>query len=126
MEFVTMVGIFTAYMAFRQWMQHHRRMMVHRERLAAIEKGITLPPLEQEVQRSSWNVQRFLFWFGFVDIAIGVAAYVVLSVMLSFPPNHYTQDIPPGLQYVGIFPVAIGIAHLITYFVEARRAKQAN
>ena len=88
MEFVTMVGIFTAYMAFRQWMQHHRRMMVHRERLAAIEKGISFPPLEQEVQRSSWNVQRFLFWFGCVDIATGVAVYIVLAVMLSFPPNR--------------------------------------
>ena len=56
MEFVAFVGVLACYVAFRQWMQHDRRRMVHRERLAAIEKGIELPPLEQEVQRSRWNV----------------------------------------------------------------------
>jgi uncharacterized protein DUF6249 len=126
MEFVGLVAIFTIYVAFRQWMQHHRRVMIHRERLAAIEKGISLPPLEQEVQRSSWNVQRFLFWFGCVDIAIGVGAFVALSVLLSFPPNQFTRDIPPGIEYLAVIPIAIGVAHLITYFMEARRGRQSN
>jgi hypothetical protein len=38
------------YIAFRQWLVHHRRIMIHRERLTAIEKGIALPPLEREVE----------------------------------------------------------------------------
>jgi len=121
MEFVALVGILTGYVAFSQWMQHARRMMVHRERLAAIEKGIELPPLEQEVRRSRWNVQRFLLWFGCLDISIGVGVYILLSVMMSFPPNKFTQDLPPGIQYVGVIPVGMGIAHLIAYFVETRR-----
>jgi hypothetical protein len=80
-------------------------MMVHRERLAAIEKGIELPPLEQEVRRSRWNVQRFLLWFGCLDISVGIGVYILLSVMMSFPPNKFTQDLPPGIQYVGVIPV---------------------
>ena len=123
MEFVALVGILTCYVAFSQWMQHARRMMVHRERLAAIEKGIELPPLEQEVRRSRWNVQRFLLWFGCLDISIGVGVYILLSVMMSFPPNKFTQDLPPGIQYVGVIPVGMGIAHLIAYFVEIRRER---
>jgi hypothetical protein len=126
MEFVALVGILTCYVAFSQWMQHARRMMVHRERLAAIEKGIELPPLEQEVRRSRWNVQRFLLWFGCLDIAVGVGVYILLSVMMSFPPNKFTQDLPPGIQYVGVIPVGMGIAHLLAYFVEIRREREIS
>ena len=126
MEFVALVGILTCYVAFSQWMQHARRMMVHRERVAAIEKGIELPPLEQEVQRSRWNVQRFLLWFGCLDISVGVGVYILLSVMMSFPPNKFTQDLPPGIQDVGVIPVGMGIAHLIAYFVETRRERSVN
>ena len=126
MEFVAFVGVLACYVAFRQWMQHDRRRMVHRERLAAIEKGIELPPLEQEVQRSRWNVQRFLLWFGCLDISIGVGVYILLSVMMSFPPNKFTQDLPPGIQYVGVIPVGMGIAHLIAYLVETRRERSVS
>jgi hypothetical protein len=123
MEFVAIVGILTVYVAFRQWMQHDRRIMVHRERLAAIEKGIELPPLEQEVQRTRWNVQRFLLWLGCLDIAVGIGLFILLSVMMSFPPNKFTEDLPRGIQYVGVIPVGMGIAHLIAYFVEIRRER---
>jgi len=126
MEFVALVGILTCYVASSQWMQHARRMMVHRERLAAIEKGIELPPLDQEVRRSRWNVQRFLLWFGCLDISIGVGVYILLSVMMSFPPNKFTQDLPPGVQYVGVIPVGMGIAHLIAYLVETRRERSVS
>jgi hypothetical protein len=68
-----------------------------------------------------WNVQRFLLWFGCLDIAVGVGVYIVLSVMMSFPPNKFTEELPQGIQYVGVIPVGMGIAHLIAYFVETRR-----
>lgn len=126
MEFVALVGILTAYVAFSQWVQHHRRVMVHRERLAAIEKGVALPPLDQEVQRSRWNVQRFLLWFGCLNIAVGIGVFIVLSVMLSFPPNQHTADLSPGIQYIGVIPVGMGISHLIAYFVEIRRGQQVG
>lgn len=126
MEFVALVGILTCYVAFSQWMQHGRRMMVHRERLAAIEKGIELPPLEQEVQRSRWNVQRFLLWFGCLDIAVGVGVCIVLSIMMSYPPNKFTEELPQGIQYVGLILVGMGIAHLVAYFVETRRERSVS
>ncbi len=47
MEVTLIVIALIAYLGFRQWLRQHRRSMIHRERLAAIEKGIELPPLEQ-------------------------------------------------------------------------------
>jgi hypothetical protein len=128
MEFIALVGIFTVYMAFRQWMQHDRRIMIHRERLAAIEKGIELPTLEQEVVRSRWNVQRFLLWLGCLDIAVGIGVFILLSIMMSFAPtpNKFTAELPQGIQYVGVIPVCMGIAHLIAYFVEIRREQRSG
>ncbi len=117
MTVITVAAI--AYLAFLQWMRHHRRILIHRERIAAIEKGVSVPPLEQEVQRSTWNVQRILLLLGWSWVAVGVGAFVVLSVLLTFPAN--TRDIPQGMQYIGLVALGIGIAHLITYRAGAKR-----
>jgi len=123
METSIVIVAIIAYFAFRQWIQHHRRVLVHRERVAAIEKGIELPSLDVEVKRSSFNVQRMLLLSGLIWVSIGIAAYVVLSVILSFPTTDSTKDIPRGMQLVGIAPIGIGIAHLITYWVGAKRER---
>ena len=88
--------------------------MIHRERLAALEKGIELPPLEQEAQRMSWNVQRILLLAGLVWISIGIGFYLVFNAMLA-NPTRFTGEVPPGLQYVGVGLVGIGVSHLIAY-----------
>jgi Tfp pilus assembly protein PilX len=43
MEIVIVIVAFIAVAGFRQWLQHHRRAMIHRERLAAVEKGLEIP-----------------------------------------------------------------------------------
>jgi hypothetical protein len=103
-----------AYIGFGQWLRQQRRAMIHRERLAALEKGIELPPVEQEAQRTVWNVQRLLLLAGLVWISIGIGFYFVFNAMLA-QPTPFTQDVPPGLQYVGVGLVGIGLSHLITY-----------
>lgn len=114
---------------FQLWIRHQRRVMVHRERLAAIEKGVELPPLEQEIQRGGWNVQRLLLLAGLIWISIGIAAFPVLygltgrSIHL---PWGYTSDgnpffadmpIPYGMQWLALAPIGIGCSHVIVYFV---------
>ena len=32
------------FVAFYQWLRHQRRVLIHRERLIALEKGVELPP----------------------------------------------------------------------------------
>ena len=114
---------------FQLWIRHQRRVMVHRERLAAIDKGVELPPLEQEIQRRGWNVQRLLLLAGLIWISIGIAAFPLLhglagqSVHL---PWGYTHDgnrfftdlpIPYGMQWLALAPIGIGLSHVIVYFV---------
>jgi hypothetical protein len=110
--FIALIG----FAAFQQYLRHHRRIMIHRERLAAVEKGIELPPLEQEVRRSTWNVQRILLFAGLTWISIGIGAYVVLSAILAHP-SPQTADVPQGIQWIGIAPIGIGLSHLIVYAV---------
>ncbi|HTG92107.1 MAG TPA: DUF6249 domain-containing protein [Pyrinomonadaceae bacterium] len=109
------------YMAFRQWLRHRQRLMIHRERLAAIQKGVDLPDLEQEIERSSLNVQRTLLLAGLSWISLGITAFAVLSALLAHP-SKFTETIPPGLQWIALAPVGIGISHLIVYSLGKKKA----
>ncbi len=111
-----------AYLAFRHWLQLKRRMMIHQERLAAIDKGVELPPMEQEVRRSNWNVQRVLLLAGLVWVSLGIGAFVTLSAVLAHP-TPVTQDVPPGIQWVGLAGVCVGLSHLIVYGIGKRKEK---
>lgn len=118
---VTIVAVAViAYIAFRNWLQQSRRAMIHRERLAAIEKGIDLPPLEQEIQKSSFNVQRFLLLAGLVWISVGAAAFVTLSALLAYP-SEVSAQIPRGIQWIGLAPGCIGLSHLIVYAIGKKK-----
>lgn len=108
------------FVAFRLYLSHHRRIMIHRERIAAIEKGVALPPLEQEVRRSNFNVQRILLLGGLIWIALGIATFVALSSILVMASPKFSDEIPRGIQYVAIAPIGIGIAHLVVFFVGPR------
>lgn len=108
--FIALIG----FAAFQQYLRHHRRIMIHRERLAAVEKGIDLPPLEQEVQRSSWNVQRILLFAGLCWISVGIGASLVLSSLLAYS-SPAAAEIPQGIQWIGVGPIGIGLSHLIVY-----------
>lgn len=105
-----------AFVAFYQWLRHQRRVLVHRERLAAFEKGLDLPPLEQEVRRGAWNAQRILLLAGLTWISIGVGAFVVLSALLA-GGSPASAEIPRGLQWIGVAPLGVGVSHLMVYLV---------
>ena len=49
-----------AFIGFAMWLRQQRRLMIHRERLAALEKGVDLPQMDKEVHLNTWNVQRLL------------------------------------------------------------------
>lgn len=115
MEFVIVVVALIAFMGFRQWLNYQRRAMIHRERLSAIEKGIELPPVAQEIKTISTNVQRILLLAGLIWISIGIGIFVVLNSMLAHPEG--LPDLHQGIQWVGIAPVMIGLSHLIVFLV---------
>ena len=101
------------------WLRHQRRMMVHRERLAAIEKGILPAPMEQEERRRGWNVQRMLLLVGLIWLSLGIAASATLGAVLTY--SKAGHHIPSGLQFIGLAPAGIGISFLVVYFVGKKR-----
>jgi len=120
MEIAAVAIALVAYAAYREWLRHQRRTLIHRERLAALDKGLELPPLEQEQKRSSWNVQRTLLLAGLVWLSLGVGVFVTLSVIIASPANA-KLEIPPGIQYIGLGLAAIGVSHLVVYAVGKRK-----
>ena len=118
MEIAIVSVAIIAFIAFRQWMQHDRRVMTHRERLAAIEKGAPLPEVERELARSSWNAQRVLLLAGLSWISVGIGAFIVLTaVIYAFPLNGP----PQGMQWIGVPLVGIGLSHLVVYWTGRRK-----
>jgi hypothetical protein len=91
--------------------------MVHRERILAMEKGVELPPLEQEIRRSNVNIQRILLLSGLIWVSLGLSAFAVLTVILTMSSDKFAGEIPNGIQYIAIAPIGIGIAHLVVFFV---------
>ena len=57
--FPLIVASVLAFIGFRQWLRHQQRAMVHRERLAALEKGADLPAVARRVaghgSTSAWT-----------------------------------------------------------------------
>jgi hypothetical protein len=120
---VALIGAVLGYVLFRQYFAHHRRIMIHRERMVALEKGIDLPPVEQEVRRSNVNVQRILLLAGLIWISLGIATWMTLNTLLASEPaaKFIAEGVPPGIQYVAIAPVGIGIAHLVALAVGRKK-----
>lgn len=112
-----MLAVILGFVAFGLWLRQQRRLMIHRERIAAIEKGLEpLPPVELEVRRISWNVQKLLLLAGLIWISIGVGFFLVFSTMLSHPAE-ISRDVPYGIQYVGVGMIGIGLSHLVAMAV---------
>lgn len=87
----------------------------HRERMAAIDKGVELPPLPESFfldgagPRAPFHPSRYLLkgliWF-FIGIGIGITLYA----------SEGREE-----ALFGSVPVCIGLAYLIYYFAAARK-----
>jgi hypothetical protein len=120
MEIAASAIALVAYAGYREWLRHQTRTLIHRERLAAIEKGIELLPLEQEQKQRSWNVQRTLLLAGLIWLSLGIGAFVTLSAVIDSPANA-KLEVPPGIQWIGLAPAAIGVSHLLVYLAGKRK-----
>jgi len=107
-----MLAIWVDYRKKREFFQLH-----HAERMAAIEKGIEVPPLPPEFfanyrkQRTPEDALRHgLLWL-FVGIAVTVALFSI-----------HTDDFP---WEWGLVPTAAGIATLLYYAISRRAARES-
>ena len=79
----------------------------HRERIAALEKGIELPPdpPEPEIDRKIGSLKN-----GVMGVLIGVVLYFAIREVAD-----------ASVALFGLIPAAIGVANLVSYFVEAKK-----
>jgi hypothetical protein len=88
-----------------------RRLMelYHVERMAAIERGMELPPLPLELIDGQSARRRTSLLPGLVWLFVGIA--VIISL----------QSLARDQAMLGVVPVGVGLAYLIYYFVEGRK-----
>jgi hypothetical protein len=118
---ILIIIAFVGYMGFREWLRHQRRTLLHKERLAAIEKGLDVPSLEQEVKRSTWNVQRTLLLAGLIWTSLGICLFVTLTALIAAARPDI--DIPQGAEWIALAPALIGLSHLVVYIVGTKKEK---
>jgi hypothetical protein len=100
-----LIAIAVIFAAHRQKMQ--RNDMRHKERMAALEKGLEIPPEPVESDNGS---KVSTLRTGLTGLLVGMVLY--------FAPGAVAGS---EVALFGLIPAAIGLANLIFYFVEARK-----
>jgi hypothetical protein len=129
-------------------MRYRKRELQHKERLAALEKGLPLPELQEE--RPVWSPRPYLLrgmmWlFGGIAIAVFLAAIAgstsriprledrmwraqnlrkmgATDEQIQKVENDVTPEngMPVSMALLGLVPIGVGLAYLIYYRVESK------
>lgn len=101
---IPIIVIVLNYRKRRQLMQLH-----HIERMAAIERGMEIPPLPIELLDGSARRRRTSLLPGLVWLFVGLAVLIALG--------SSSED----EAMIGLIPAGVGLAYLIYYFVDGRK-----
>ena len=83
----------------------------HKERLAAIERGMELPALPESFYQSIKPARRSSYLLpGLVWLFVGIGIFIALGAIAG-------EDV----RMLGLIPAGVGLALLIYHFVEGRR-----
>jgi hypothetical protein len=123
--FPCLVAAVLAYVGFRQWLRHQQRAMVHRERLAALDKGADLPAWPDEApSRFEFGMDSFLLLSGLIWLAIGLGGMLAAFIIVAHPNVQRIDDaVPPSIALIGLPVALVGVAHLIVYRVRRRSSR---
>jgi hypothetical protein len=123
--FPLVVASVLAFVGFRQWLRHQQRAMLHRERLAALDKGADLPPWPEEApSRFDFGLDSVLLLSGLIWLAVGLGGMTAAFVIVSQPQIQRLPDaVPPHIALIGIPVALVGAAHLVVYRIR-RSAKR--
>jgi Domain of unknown function (DUF6249) len=111
-------GMLSIYLNFRK--RRDMFALYHQERMAAIEKGVELPPLPEDFFHEDGSKPRRrarhgTLLVGLIMVFLGLALYIAL---------HFTvprMDDGGDVALYALIPTGIGIACLIYYFAVGRR-----
>jgi hypothetical protein len=111
------IGILAVWAEYKK--RHDLITLCHQERMAALEKGLDLPPLPRELLTDMYHsdetskppsphrgLKTGLMW---LTTGIGTSIFLSLQQHAGIHPS------------IGLIPIGIGIVHLICYALERRR-----
>jgi hypothetical protein len=102
------IAVVLAFVAFRQWLGHEERLMIHRERVIALEKGLEPPAWPDVRQSRGLGAHRVLLLSGLIWLALGVGGIIAAYVIV---PNLTIPDAPPrSIWLMGLAPALVGVA----------------
>ena len=88
----------------------------HKERLAAIERGMELPALPESFYQSIKPARRSSYLLpGLVWLFVGIGIFIALGAIAG-------EDV----RMLGLIPAGVGVALLIYHFVEGRKLPLAG
>jgi hypothetical protein len=101
------------YIVMRARRQQKAMELVHAQRMAAIERGMELPPAYKDfgLEPAGCGKARTALLPGLMWSFVGLAIFTASMVQ--------SGDAPP--MFFGLIPIGIGLAYLIYYFVEERK-----
>jgi len=143
-----------AIIAWSLTLRYKRRELQHKERLAAMDKGIALPPLTDVERRAPWSPRLYLLR-GMIWLFMGIGATIFLAALsiTSQRPRSAEErvraatylkqsgatdeqvrqvqnDTSPrnepgiGIAFIGLIPIGVGAAYLIFYGMEGKHMAQ--
>ena len=87
----------------------------HKERMAAIDRGMELAPLPESFYQSLKPARRSSYLLpGLVWLFIGIGLFIALGAVAD------------QVRYFGLIPAGVGAALLIYYFIEGRKLPPAG
>jgi Domain of unknown function (DUF6249) len=83
----------------------------HKERMAAIDRGMELPPLPESFYQSLKPARRSSYLLpGLVWLFVGIGLFIALGAVAGEEVRNF-----------GLIPAGVGVALLIYYFFEGRK-----
>jgi hypothetical protein len=96
------------------WIDYRRRRDIvdahHRERLAAIERGMEIPPLPEAFYSPIRKRRNSYLLPGMIWAFVGTGLFIALGAVTG-------EDV----RYFALIPIGVGVAYLIYHFVEGRK-----
>lgn len=106
-------AVILGFVGFRQYLRHQQRVLVHKERLVALEKGTDPPPWPVDPPREAIRVDGILLLSGLIWLALGIGGMIAAFAIV---PYLEIPDRPPAtIALLGIPASLVGVAHLIVY-----------
>jgi hypothetical protein len=110
---VMTLSIPISYIVLRYRRARRAMELLHAERMAAIERGMELPPasLDIEASQAALGKPRTALLPGLMWLFVGLA----------ITGSGVATEFASAPLFVGLIPIGIGLAYLLYYFLEERK-----